>query len=68
MRSSRLQGSFIVFASIYYLTTMVGIVLAYAVAALVPNMEAANAILPTLVTLWMCTRVPTKHPSDPHGR
>merc|ERR1719231_1572310 len=48
-----LQGSFFIFASVYYLTTMVGIVLAYAVAALVPNMEAAGAILPTLVTLWM---------------
>jgi len=49
----QLQGSFWIFASVYYLTTMVGIVLAYAVAALVPNMEAAGAILPTLVTLWM---------------
>merc|ERR1719231_1271533 len=49
----KLQGSFLIFASVYYLTTMVGLVLAYAVAALVPNMEAAGAILPTLVTLWM---------------
>ena len=48
-----LQGSFWVFASVYYLTTMNGICLAYAVAALVPNMDAANALLPTLVTLWM---------------
>eukprot|EP00438_Fugacium_kawagutii_P019626 Skav232799 [mRNA] locus=scaffold614:318390:319139:+ [translate_table: standard] len=34
----------------YFLTTMVGIVLAYAVAAVAPNMEAANALLPTYVT------------------
>ena len=49
----QLQGSFFVFASVYYLTTMNGICLAYAVAALVPNMDAANALLPTLVTMWM---------------
>ena len=49
----RLQGSFWIFAAVYYLTTMVGIVLAYAVASLVPNIDAATAILPTLVTLWM---------------
>ena len=30
-----------------------GIILAYAVAAVAPSMEAANAILPTLVTIWM---------------
>lgn len=30
---------------------MVGIVLAYAVAAVAPNMEAANALLPTYVPL-----------------
>jgi len=48
-----LQGSFWVFASVYYLTTMNGITLAYAVAALVPSMDAANALLPTLVTTWM---------------
>jgi len=32
---------------------MNGITLAYAVAAVVPNMDAANALLPTLVTMWM---------------
>merc|ERR1711871_1188632 len=37
----------------YYLTTMMGIVLAYGVAALVPSMEAANATLPTYVTTCM---------------
>lgn len=45
-----LQGSFLIFAASYFLTTMVGIVLAYAVAAVAPNMEAANALLPTYVT------------------
>ena len=45
-----LQGSVWVFAAAYFLTAMVGIVLAYAVAAISPNMEAANALLPTYVT------------------
>jgi len=48
-----LQGSFWVFASVYYLTTMCGICLAYAVAAIAPNMDAANALLPTYVTTCM---------------
>ena len=48
-----LQGSFWVFASVYYLTTMCGICLAYAVAAVAPNMDAANALLPTYVTTCM---------------
>jgi hypothetical protein len=48
-----LQGSFWVFVGTYYLVTMIGIVLAYAVAAAVPTMEAANALLPTYVTLCM---------------
>jgi len=47
------QGSFGVFIGIYYLTTMIGIVLAYAVAAAVPTMDAANALLPTYVTICM---------------
>lgn len=49
----KLQGSFVIFAVSYFLTTMVGIVLAYAVAAFAPNMEAANALLPTYVTTCM---------------
>ena len=48
-----LQGSFVVFAGVYYLTTMCGICLAYAVAAIAPNMDAANALLPTYVTTCM---------------
>lgn len=48
-----LQGSFLVFASVYYLTTMCGICLAYAVAAIAPNMDAANALLPSYVTMCM---------------
>lgn len=35
------------------MTTMIGIVLAYAVASAVPTMEAANALLPTYVTTCM---------------
>jgi hypothetical protein len=38
----QLQGSFFVFAAVYYLTTMTGIVLAYAVTAMVPSVEAAS--------------------------
>ena len=48
-----LQGNFFLLFISYYLTTMMGIILAYAVAAVAPTMEAANAILPTLVTIWM---------------
>lgn len=48
-----LQGSFLLFVATYYLTTMTGICLAYAVAAAVPTMEAANALLPTYVTTCM---------------
>jgi len=49
----KLQGSFWVFALNYFLTSMTGIVLAYAVAAVAPTMEAANALLPTYVTTCM---------------
>lgn len=49
----KLQGNFLVFVASYFLTTMVGITLAYAVAAVAPNMEAANALLPTYVTTCM---------------
>lgn len=45
------QGSFGIFFFVYYLTTMLGIILAYAVAALVPTMAAANALLPLYVTI-----------------
>lgn len=48
-----LQGSFLIYVLGYFLTTMLGIVLAYAVAAVAPNMEAANALLPTYVTICM---------------
>ena len=49
----KLQGNFGVFLVVYYLTSMTGIVLAYAVAAIVPTWEAANAVLPTYVTICM---------------
>jgi ABC-type multidrug transport system ATPase subunit len=51
--SLSLQGSFVIFTLGYFLTTLLGIVLAYAVAAVAPNMEAANALLPTYVTTCM---------------
>jgi len=49
----KLQGSFFIFVLSYYLTTMMGILIAYGVAAVVPTLEAANALLPTYVTLCM---------------
>jgi len=51
--SCSLQGNFGVFVLVYYLTTMIGIVLAYAIASAVPTMDAANALLPTYVTVCM---------------
>eukprot|EP00465_Bigelowiella_longifila_P015196 CAMPEP_0185273102 /NCGR_PEP_ID=MMETSP1359-20130426/48758_1 /TAXON_ID=552665 /ORGANISM="Bigelowiella longifila, Strain CCMP242" /LENGTH=396 /DNA_ID=CAMNT_0027865603 /DNA_START=151 /DNA_END=1341 /DNA_ORIENTATION=- len=48
-----LQGSFGVFIFVYYLTAMTGIVLAYLIASAVPTLEAANALLPTYVTICM---------------
>lgn len=47
------QGSFWIFVGTYYLTSMIGIVLAYAIASAVPTMDAANALLPTYVTMCM---------------
>uniref|UniRef100_A0A7S3YX25 ABC transporter domain-containing protein n=1 Tax=Lotharella globosa TaxID=91324 RepID=A0A7S3YX25_9EUKA len=47
------QGSFGVFIFTYYLVSMTGIVLAYFIAAIVPTMEAASALLPTYVTFCM---------------
>jgi ABC-type multidrug transport system ATPase subunit len=49
----KFQGSFLIFLTSYFLTTMIGIVLAYVVAAIAPNMEAANALLPAYVTVCM---------------
>jgi ATP-binding cassette subfamily G (WHITE) protein 2 len=45
----QLQGSVGLFILSYYLTLCTGIVLAYFVAALSPNMDVANAALPTYV-------------------
>lgn len=45
----QLQGSFALFWLIYFLTLSTGIVLAYTVAALSPNMDVANAALPAYV-------------------
>ena len=44
-----LTGSFVLFWLVYYFTLGNGVVLAYLVSAVSPNMEAANAILPTYV-------------------
>lgn len=44
-----LTGSFVLFWLVYYFTLGNGVVLAYLVSAISPNMEAANAILPTYV-------------------
>jgi len=47
------QGSFGTMAAIYYLTTMISIALAYAIASLAPDVDAASAMLPTYVTTVM---------------
>mmetsp|Transcript_9075 Transcript_9075/g.13614 ORF Transcript_9075/g.13614 Transcript_9075/m.13614 type:complete len:649 (+) Transcript_9075:58-2004(+) len=48
-----LQGNFGIFLIVYYLTAMTGIVLAYFIAAAVASLDAANALLPTYVTINM---------------
>ena len=45
----RLQGSWIFFWIVYYCTLSIGIILAYLVASFSPNLEVANALLPTYV-------------------
>ena len=49
LTSSFVTGSFVLFWLVYYFTLGNGVVLAYLVSAISPNMEAANAILPTYV-------------------
>ena len=44
-----LSGSFVLFWLVYYFTLGNGVILAYLISALSPNMEAANALLPTYV-------------------
>lgn len=45
----KLQGTWVLFWLVYYATLACGIVLAYCVAALSPNMDIANAALPSYV-------------------
>lgn len=47
------QGNFGAMCAIYYLTTMISIALAYAIASLAPDIDAASAMLPTYVTTVM---------------
>lgn len=51
--SLSLQGQFLVYFVVHYLTSMIGIVLAYCVAACVHDLGAANALLPAYVTVCM---------------
>lgn len=48
-----LQGSFAVFWAVYAVTLFCGIVLAYTIAAISPNMDVANAALPAYVTMLL---------------
>lgn len=48
-----LQGSFGLFWITYYLSAMSGIILAYLFASACPNLEVANAALPTYVTIQL---------------
>ncbi|KXZ47828.1 hypothetical protein GPECTOR_32g440 [Gonium pectorale] len=45
----QLQGQWVTFWLIYYITLSNGIVLAYFIAAISPNLDVANALLPTYV-------------------
>lgn len=48
----KLQGSFALFWLTYYCTLSIGIIVAYFIAAVSPNMDVANALLPSyIVTL-----------------
>lgn len=49
----KLTGNFGLFFVNYYLTTLIGVILAYAFSAAVPSLEAANALLPTYVTICL---------------
>ena len=51
--SCSLRGSFLLFVFTYYACAMTGTILAYSIAAAVPSLEAANALLPTYVTTCM---------------
>ena len=61
----KLQGDFIIFWLTYFVTLSTGIVLAYVVATLAPNMDVANAALPTYVVrpplLSLFTSLPGRH-------
>jgi ABC-type multidrug transport system ATPase subunit len=47
------QGNFAMMGLIYYLTTMISVALAYAIASLAPDVDTASAMLPTYVTTVM---------------
>jgi len=49
-----LHGSFWVFAATLYTTNFIGIVVAYAIAAIAPNMEIATATLPAYLASTAC--------------
>ncbi|CAE7528062.1 abcG18, partial [Symbiodinium pilosum] len=49
-----LYGSFGVFFATLYTTNFIGIVVAYAIAAIAPNMEIANATLPAYLASTAC--------------
>ncbi|KAJ8611883.1 hypothetical protein CTAYLR_005810 [Chrysophaeum taylorii] len=49
--SVSLQGSFIVLWLVSYLTGCIGVAIAYTIAAFSPNLETANSVLPTYITI-----------------
>mmetsp|Transcript_27729 Transcript_27729/g.31168 ORF Transcript_27729/g.31168 Transcript_27729/m.31168 type:complete len:701 (-) Transcript_27729:361-2463(-) len=49
----QLTGNFGIFFVVQYLTTLIGVILAYAVSAAVPSLDAACAILPLYVTFCL---------------
>jgi hypothetical protein len=48
-----LQNSFALFWVVYLMVLYIGVVLAYAIAAVSPNMDVANALLPVWVTIQL---------------
>lgn len=48
-----LKGSWVLFWLVYYVTSVTGISLAYLMAALAPDLDAANSFLPLVVTILL---------------
>jgi hypothetical protein len=63
----QLQGSFAIYWLVFLLTLSNGIVLAYFIAAISPNMDVANALLPTYVVTLLFFSGFKQEASPVHG-